>query len=194
MSNDKGIEAERTPRSGAEWYVRLDGDVANDATEAEFAAWLDSDPAHEAEFARCEAAVQLVTLLNDDKELQWALDEAAQIAGKSVPLHDAVRGVPWYQQPLLAWSVAGVFVVIAAFTLIERYAADLAPQHITALPPPKENSSLTLAVAEPAVVLPGEISVDARSVAVLPFVSAKGADDGAATSGLAATLHEGESI
>jgi TolB-like protein len=84
-----------------------------------------------------------------------------------------------------------VIVAAAAVTWRETPPATATTTYAAgeALPP---EVIIELAAADPVAVLPGEVVVDARSVAVLPFVGAGLADtrEGAATNAIAAQLYD----
>jgi TolB-like protein len=194
--NDNDVKRGRAARTAAQWFVELDAGSAEPAKEAALAAWLEESPAHERELERCEAAVHLAQALAHDADVQWAFDEAARLAAAPPPREAAPPRVIWYQRPALSWSIAAVAVVVAVVAAVWRVSpSPTAPMTAVAfgegLPP---EIVIELASADPVVVLPGQIIVDARSVAVLPFVGV--ADrfaetrEGAATNAIAAQLYD----
>ena len=184
----------RAARTAAQWFVDLDAGTADPGKEAAFAAWLAEDSSHERELERCEAAVDLAQELEHDADLRWAFDEAARLPAP--PRERAPRSAVWHQRPALAWSVAALAVAAAVVAVASREwlpgAATMAPA--TAYEVPPVEVVVEPWSGDPVVVLPGQIVVDARSVAVLPFVGV-GEESGqtgnsAATSAIAAQLYD----
>ena len=194
--NDNDVKRGGAARTAAQWFVELDGASVAPTQEAALAAWLEESPAHERELERCETAVHLAQELAHDADVQWAFDEAAHLAAAVPPRAAASRGVRWYQRPALSWSIAALAVVVAVLAVVWRESPP-ATATMTALAsgeglPPEV--IIELASADPVVVLPGEIVVDARSVAVLPFVGVGDrlaeTREGAATNAIAARLYD----
>ncbi len=182
-----GDEADHT---AARWFVELDAGPLDPAQEHELTAWLERDPEHEGELARCGAAVELARELQGDDELRWAFAGAARLA-ETPP---ARLTLSWYRRPALAWGVAAIAVVVAVAVSWERESVPpVAPPAASArgtLPPELVRE---LAAAKPVVLSPdtANLVVDGLSVAVLPFALeplAPGGDSAAAES-IAATLY-----
>jgi TolB-like protein len=175
----------------ARWFVELAAGSLDPARERELAAWLERDAEHEAEFARCEAAVALARELQGDDELRWAFADAARLAETPPPR----LMLSWLRRPALAWGVAAIAVVVAVGVSWQR-------QPAPAIAPPAASTRSTLppelvrelGAAKPVVLSPdtANLVVDAHSVAVLPFELeplAPGGDPAAAKS-MAAALYD----
>lgn len=201
MKKPTETEPKNVGQAAAEWLVRLDSRPRDETTEAEFSEWLARHPDHEAAFARCEAAVLLTDKLRGDPRVRWAFEDAARIAIRG-PVTQRAHGVSsWLRQPTLAWSVAGIAVAVATMAVVYRPQPAM-PQQAMTMPPhtiviPAQNLvpvnlALESSLFQSAVELPGQVVVDARSVAVLPFVTVS---DGAGSrsddaSRLTDSLHE----
>lgn len=178
--------------TAARWFVELDAGPLDPAKERELTAWLERDPEHEAELARCEAATQLARELQGDDELRWAFAETARLA-ETRPTRLATS---WYRRPALAWGVAASAVLVAVAVSWERAPApDDAPPAASARAPLPPDLVRELGASKPVVLSPdtANLVVDAHSVAVLPFELeplSPGADSAAAET-FAATLYEG---
>jgi len=182
-------EQDTSLESAADWFVAVDAQSADPAAEARFAAWVDADPEHGAALARCEAAVALTRHLGEAARLGGAFEEAARLAagaGQSGP-----RRRRW-SHPAVAWSAAAASLAIAVLATIGRDSpAPDGSDPVRATAPAEAAYTVTVDVAgaDSAVLLPGPVVVDARSVAVLPFVEvALAADDAVTPGGLAADL------
>jgi TolB-like protein len=175
----------------ARWFVELDAGPLDPAREPELAAWLERDAEHEAELARCEAAVALARELQGDDELRWAFAETAHLAETPPPR----LTLSWFRRPALAWSVAAIAVVVAVAVSWERRPAPaIAPVAASTRNALSPELVRELSAAKPVVLSPdtANLVVDGLSVAVLPFELeplAPGGDSGAAES-LAATLYD----
>ena len=189
--NDNARGGDEADDTAARWFVELDAGPLDAAKERELAAWLERDPEHEAELARCEAAAELARELQGDDELRWAFADAARLA-ETPPARPTLS---WFRRPALAWSVAAIAVVIAVGVSWQR-----GPPQVIAPPAASARTTLPLevtnglAAAKPMVLAPdtANLVVDALSVAALPFELeplAPGADPAAAES-LAATLYD----
>jgi TolB-like protein len=176
--------------TGAGWFVELDRGSLDPARDRELVSWLERDPEHAAELARCEAAVQLTRELQGDVELRWAFAEAARLAEAPPPF----LRVSWYRRPALAWGVTAVAVVVAVAVSLGRWpVVDEAPPPASARNVVPAELVRELAAAKPVVLAPdtANLVVDARSVAVLPFereLLAPGDDSASASA--AATLYD----
>ena len=179
--------------TAAQWFVDVTDNPVDELTESRFATWLDSNPANVDEFLRCEAAMQIARRLTSHEDTQWAFMET-KLSMNSGANRDTDRGrllaAPWkrrwFQNPAYAWTVAAVFAALAAFPFAGRQAPG-PPTDDVAVPAPRLTGlELTFAASEPVVLLPGQVIVDAHSVAVLPFT---GDADGGADKRLAAELH-----
>jgi TolB-like protein len=156
------------PSTAARWFVELDRGMFDSAKDRELTTWLERDAEHEAELARCEAAVQLTRELQGDDELRWAFAEAARLAEQR-PVHFALS---WYRRPALAWAVAAIALVVAVGVSWQRRPVPaIAPPDVPARSALPAELVRELAVAKPVVLSPdtANLVVDARSVAVLPF-------------------------
>jgi TolB-like protein len=186
--------SKRGGRSAAEWFVEIDAG-ADPAAETELADWLEANPEHEDALARCDAAVHLARRLREDPGMRAALEEVDRpgVARRRAALRRAFAPLA---SPVLAWSIAGLAsaVAIVAVTRGQGPVPADAPAAARSVGPPAYDIALELATPEPAVVLPGRIIVDARSLAVLPFavstVAAGGAGDDPAARALAADLYD----
>jgi TolB-like protein len=190
-SKDNVPERDEPHATAARWFVELDAGPLDAAKERELKAWLERDPEHEAELARCEAATQLARELQGDDELRWAFVDATRLAETPPPR----LALSWFRRPALAWGVAAIAVVVAFGVSWQRQ-----PAPDTALPIASERNALPpelvreLASAKPVVLSPdtANLVVDGLSVAVLPFELeplAPGSDSAAAES-MAATLYD----
>jgi TolB-like protein len=191
--NDNDVKRGGAARTAAQWFVELHAARADPAKEEALLAWLEESPTHERELERCEAAVHLAKELAHDPDVQWAFDEARRLAA-AAPLRE--RRVVWYQRPALSWSIAGLAVAVAVIAVAWR---EVPPETATmtiaasgeGLP---SEIVIELASADPVVVLPGHVVVDARSVAVMPFVGVGDrvaeTREGAATNAIAAQLYD----
>lgn len=187
---------ERKKRGGmaAQWFVDVTDNPMDELTESRFATWLDSDPANADEFLRCEAAMQIARRLASHKDTQWAFMDTANPSVNSGANRDTHRGRllaetwkrRWFQNPAYAWTVAAVFAALAAFPFAGRRAPGPSTDDLAVPAPRAAGLELTFAASEPVVLLPGQVIVDAHSVAVLPFV---GDADGGADRRLADRLH-----
>jgi TolB-like protein len=190
---DNVPERDEPHATAARWFVELDAGPLDAAKERELKAWLERDPEHEAELARCEAAMELARELQGDDELRWAFADATRLA-ETPP---ARFRLSWYRRPVLAWSVAAIAVVVAVVAVGVSWQREPAP--LVAPPAASARDTLSqelvreLAVAKPVVLSPdtANLVVDARSVAVLPFELeplAPGGDSAAAEN-IVATLY-----
>ena len=160
-------EKEPVGKTAAQWYVELDAGGFDARTDAELGEWLASNPEHEAELARCDAAVVFAGKLTDRAAVRRAFGEAARVASVSPR---AARPA-WYARAGLAWAVAAACLAVAILAVVDRVRARL-PEAPGAPPASAEASyaaGIDLAAFQPIAILPGEVVVDARSVAVLPF-------------------------
>lgn len=190
-ANDNVRSDDEADDLAARWFVELDAGPLDPARERELAAWLERDPEHDAELARCGAAVAFARELQDDDELRWAFADAARLAETPAPR----RTLAWFRRPALAWGVAAIAVVVAVGVSWHR-------QPAPAIAPPAASTRSTLppelvrelGAAKPVVLSPdtANLVVDALSVAVLPFELeplAPGSDSAAAES-IAAMLYD----
>lgn len=179
----------RLPETSAQWYVEADAGRGDAVSGAEFAAWLAMDPEHEAELERCEAAVFLAKKLGEQARVELAFDDAARLAAARPPREP--RRSPWYTHAALAWSVSAVSLTVAALSVLDGGEGAIADRPAAASPRTEARYAIDLATSQPAVVLPGEVVVDARSVAVLPFYGVTASiGDVEAANVIAATLYE----
>lgn len=188
MNHGEEPDPLQVEHTAAQWYIEAVDAVADPITEARFAAWLASDASNCAAIERCETAIAIARNLKADDEVQWAFIEASEIAAKRDTPIVTTRNNRWFQNPAIAWSVAGLLAIGLAMTLADRRLPG-PPKSSAAEPPPETALALSLATSQPVVVLPGHLIVDANSVAVLPFLSGDRASS-LAESGLAASLHE----
>jgi TolB-like protein len=206
MKDGYNEKSKRKPRTASEWFVYLDGDASDPPTDEEFESWLAQSSAHEEALARCDAAMFLSKALEEDPELGWAYDEAARLAAgppptrAHVPARDRARAL---RSPALAWSVAGLSTIVTLVALLnqepERAVENVADTiadtgageiFVSARPEVPFDMAAELTTWSPAVVLPGQVIVDARSLAVMPFdvVAAAGKVARAADQGRARTF------
>ena len=189
--NDDARRGDEPHDTAARWFVELDAGPLDAAQERELAAWLERNPEHETELARCEAATALARELQGDGELRWAFADAARLAETPPPR----LTLSWYRRPALAWSVAAIAVVVAVGVSWQRRPVPaIAPSAASARYAVPPELARELAVAKPVVLSPdtANLVVDAHSVAVLPFELeplAPGGDAAAAES-LATTLYD----
>ena len=185
-------DRDASQETAARWFVELDAGPLDPTKERELTAWLERDPEHEAELARCEAAAQLARELQGDDELRWAFAETARLA-EARPTSLASS---WYRRPALAWGVAAIAVFVAVAVSWERVPVpDNAPPAASARAPLPPDLVRDLGASKPVVLSPdtANLVVDAHSVAVLPFELeglAPGADS-AVVESFAATLYDG---
>jgi TolB-like protein len=179
--------------SAAEWYVALDANASDELGDARFAAWLDRGAESEPELERCEAAVEIARRLADDPELRFAYDEAASLArGERRSRTAAMLGrLGW---PKLAWGAAALALAAAITAPIVRDPREPAREIQRAGTTDRSDARSSAAgivalspAANPVIVLPGRVAVDANSVAVLPFVEQPG--DAAPRASFAVDLH-----
>lgn len=221
MSDRHGIRGPAVG-SAADWYVDVDAEPADAAAAAELVGWLARDDRNEADYERCEAAVWLAARLENDPDLEWAFAEAESLA-RTPGAAPQRRPQPARRAMArrAAWAAAaGIAAVAVAFALSfgpaapERATPALAsnvpvaassdiagPPGLLDAPAPAGRSAISRALIDDAaatapVVLPGEVVVDASSVAVLPFVNlTRNPADGSVAAyfdaGLAADLHSG---
>jgi TolB-like protein len=171
MSPFHKFSSRRAARSAARWFVELDRESAATRDESKFAAWLARDSRNEAAFARCQAVVSLTAKSLSRPRVDWAFEEAAQLA-HARPL--VPRASPWYGRPAFAWSIAALSMLVAALAVLDRSvpARSSAPWSAPAAEPGLGgNVAVGDGARDPALVLPGDIVVDAGSVVVLPFGS-----------------------
>src|SRR5688572_21950927 len=164
---DNVPERDEPHDTAARWFVELDAGPLDAAKERELKAWLERDPKHEAELARCEAAAAFARELQGDGELRWAFADATRLA-ETPP---ARFRLSWYRRPALAWSVAAIAVAVAVGVSWQREPAPVvAPPAASARDTLSPELVRELAVAKPVVLSPdtANLVVDARSVAVLP--------------------------
>jgi TolB-like protein len=174
-------------RAAARWYVAVD--TATETTsgleaERDLTAWLARDAGNADALARCHAAAELTRLSRERPALRSAFDDAAQLAAaaRAPALPAAAR---WYRRPAIAWSVALIAVLTAAGRWLAPPGTDgPGPVEISGgnpasgMPAAVQRPDASMpdlaerfGATAPAVVLPGpgDVIVDARSVAVLPF-------------------------
>jgi TolB-like protein len=181
-------------QAAARWFVDLDTEAVDPAAEAGFAAWLARDRAHETAFERCEAALLLTKVLGDEARLGGAFDAAARLAAAR-PRARVAQARAWLARPALAWGVAALAAVVAVLAIVYRGERAADAGSIAAGPPEAADSAYTITFdlggAEP-VVLPGAVIVDARSLAVLPFVDidAQLGTSSGESRAIAAALHD----
>lgn len=195
-------------QSAAEWYVDLDAEPADGAAESELAAWLGCDERNEAGFERCEAAVQLAARLESDPDLGWAFAEARALAAAGPARRRRRRRGQRGAWALAAGIAAAAIVVALRPSAPERPVPTVAATGVSTpiadaggdaslleRRSPISRVLLDEAVASTAAgALPGQVVVDASSVAVLPFVNlSRNPADGSVVAhfdaGLAAELH-----
>ncbi|HJR69545.1 MAG TPA: DUF4880 domain-containing protein, partial [Gammaproteobacteria bacterium] len=97
-ANDNLLHRDEPDDTAARWFVELDAGPLDPARERDLTEWLERDPEHEAELARCEAAAELARELQGDDELRWAFADAARLA-KTPP---ARLTFSWLRRPALA--------------------------------------------------------------------------------------------
>lgn len=120
---------------------------------------------------RCAAATEIAKRLRDDPELQWAYADAAALARR--PLRAARRGARY------ALRAAAAAALVAIAVLLGTAPRPIA--HGDATEPTAAEPTLAAAVARATnligaaqvasstALLPGDVVVDAHSIAVLPF-------------------------
>jgi TolB-like protein len=193
MKEQARFDARRVERAAAEWLVKHEAGPLAAADETAFRAWLAERPEHEAVFARCEASMFLAGKLREDPELAWAFDDAARVAQGAAIAAPARALRDWLASPVLAWSVTAMAVAVAALAVVYRPA----PVGKVGTPAPfaPEVSAAALRVVpddglpQTAVELPGQVVVDARSVAVLPFAIDRATRRRGDAASFAASLH-----
>lgn len=99
---------ERNDITAAEWLAKLKASPMDEATDAEFRAWLDRDPKNEVDLERCEMAVALTEELQNDSELRPYFKEVADIADKDKV--QARQPTP----PVIRWRAAGPVLAAAS--------------------------------------------------------------------------------
>ncbi|HUF73419.1 MAG TPA: hypothetical protein VMR74_11020 [Gammaproteobacteria bacterium] len=158
-----------------------------DAVDRYLAEVAGSDEADADVFARCDAVMALVPKLADSRDVGWAYDEAKRLARAGPASRARPTSRPWYLNPVLAWSTAVLAVALAvaslprAFTGLATGGSSIDDASVAGPPPPATSITFApivispelaqmLAAIEPVVLLANEMPVDARSLAVLPFV------------------------
>lgn len=170
MIRSRGTRPRSSERKASDWFVRLDAGPASAENDAAFSAWILRDPDNGGAFDRCQAAALLATKLNDRPGSRWMFEESAAIAAAGAQPGAVVRGGPWYARPALAWSIALAATIVATVSLLYSSVPEQALQQGPIAGAMDAGSlNLSLATADPVVILPGEVVVDARSVAILPF-------------------------
>lgn len=179
---------------GAEAEPRRDGTHA--------AAAADETALH----ARCDAVMALTPKLAASRDVAWAFEEARALA-RSRPARQSAAA-RWYRWPALAWSVAGVAsVALLAVIVVTQWPAPNDPALATAttgigvqgtspgdsaaesvppgsVPPGVED---LLARIDPVVLIANQVTVDGRSIALLPFAEELAAVDPDDIAAVAAT-------
>ncbi len=174
MSHEKDIE--RKIGTAAEWYVDIDGEGLDAATESEFGEWLESDIENSRTLERFEATVRAAAFLQDDPELRWAFDELDALDHAGLGEQDPENSRPWFTRPGFAWffpsvAVACVVAVIFAFdqtnvtvddsesvsgTIVEETLAPGGPMEETLAPGGLMGDTLApRARTEPTITVPG---------------------------------------
>jgi TolB-like protein len=192
--NDRNLEesqARPTPSSAADWYVQLDGGLDGDIDDLKLAEWMAADRESAAAFVRSEASAFLTAKLREQGRLSWAFEEAAAIAGASTEAPSRPVTASWAHRPALAWSIAALSLAFALATLVTRSPTEPAAPIVVANDRPVEASADEALFESPVYVLPGNVFVDPRSVAVLPFTNqdASEVDDGLDTHALANQIY-----
>jgi hypothetical protein len=128
--------------------------------------------------ARCDAVMSLTPKLADHPDVVWAFDEARRLA-RSAPPKPASRA-RWLPRPVLAWGMAGMAasaclaLVLVLMNVNDPDTGPLSPPQTAEdagatpdlAPPGLENR---LADIDPVMLITDGVTVDGRSLAVLPF-------------------------
>lgn len=192
MRNAKRGKHARRGDTAAHWYVEaVDKPARGGGADDRLAAWLERDDDNADALARCEAAVQITRHLATDDEVGRAFREAAQLARARTRRQPGAAG-RWLRNPAFAWTVAGACAALAAFAFATRSPLNVTGAEAVPAGSAQADLSLALASTQPVVALPGDVIVDAHSVAILPFATrlAPAGDDPAASDRLAERLHE----
>jgi TolB-like protein len=157
-----------------------------DAIDRYLTEAADAGEADAAVFARCDAVMALIPKLADSPDVAWAYEEARRLARAAPASTARSASPPWFRNPALAWSAAGVLAVALVVTsLPPKLATDDPTDAAVTAPPAPQVANITfapivistelaqrLAEIDPVVLLANETSVDSRSLAVLPFAEA----------------------
>jgi TolB-like protein len=188
------MKVRRRDEGAARWYVAAIDQPAGTRAERRMLAWLERDSSNADALGRCEAAVEIAKNLSSDPEAGWAFREAHWLASAGRSRPNRLRR--WLASPVFAWSIAGACAALALFEVPQMpnntqpdaavpALPDARAAQPTALPDAPDTLALALVSAHPVVVLPGNIVVDANSLAILPFSSGT-----QTAAGTAARLHD----
>ncbi len=103
--------------TAAEWFVDVDAEALDAATESEFEEWLASDAENESALARCEAAAQAAAFLEHDPELRWAYDDIDAFV-KQTERQPSNRARVWFMRPRFAWFFPGLAAICIAVVFV----------------------------------------------------------------------------
>jgi TolB-like protein len=161
-----------TGRMASRWFVEADAGRADAGPGSQLSAWLLADRRNADAFDRCQAAALLAGKLVDRPGARWMLEDSAALAGAAVHGGTVASRTAWLARPAVAWSVTLVAVIVAAVSWTNREAPEVALAD-RPVPGSIDLAGLTaaLAGADPVVILPGEVVVDGKSLAILPFVT-----------------------
>lgn len=170
MSGNHLFRRGRAARDAADWYVALDRCSGDAKTEAAFSDWLETDSAHAAAFARCQAAAILADKLRYDNRAAWVFDEVRKLSRRAPQIKTRSRLRWLYQDPRLAWGVAACSVIVAVLALVSGGHSEPATRMASVSAHDMTASSIPgFTAVDRVAVLPGQVIVDIGSVAILPF-------------------------
>jgi TolB-like protein len=180
MDTRNEIQNEPDHQSAAEWFVALEAETVDQATNDAFIAWLNSAPDHQAAYERCEAAAIMAEKLKNDPDIAWAFEESAQLAAGNAPLLQRRSLTDWFIKRKLEFGMAGLTIVGAAVVLVQYGGDEIIVAPALSTGQMADTLAPEDALADPIVVLPGAVVVPSNSVAVLPFQNL-GSDPASAT-------------
>jgi TolB-like protein len=145
-------------------------------------------------FPRCDAVMALIPRLTKSAGVAWAFDEARELAKRDPRKLGRPALARWLREPALAWGAAGVLAVALVISIqpgtpdatanaeptfgenvpgqIAQAAAQPTVQNITFAPIVVSTElAQTLAEIRPGVLLANQMTVDSRSLAVMPFTA-----------------------
>ena len=169
MNTRNDIQNETDHQSAAEWFVALNAETMDQATNDAFIAWLNNSPENQADYERCEAAAIMAEKLKNDPDLAWAFQESAQLAASSAPQLQRRSLTRWFNKRKLAFGMAGLTIVGVAVVLVQYGGDEITETPTLSTGQMADTLAPEDALADPIVVLPGAVVVPSNSVAVLPF-------------------------
>ncbi len=169
MNTRNDIQNETDHQSAAEWFVALNAETMDQATNDAFIAWLNNSPENQADYERCEAAAIMVEKLKSDPDLAWAFEESAQLAAGSAPQLQRRSLTRWFNRRKLEFGMAGLTIVGVAVVLVQYGGDEITEAPTLSTGQMADTLAPEDAFADPIVVLPGAVVVPSNSVAVLPF-------------------------